>query len=67
MTTMERQIWGSSATAQRDTLSFRYTIDGLGNTKANPVPIIKNTCSIMGKAARIQEQKGKHSHDFLNH
>lgn len=58
---MERQIWSSNATAQRDTLSSRYTIDGLGKTNN------KHTCSIMGKAARIQEQKGKYSHNFWNH
>lgn len=67
---MERKIWGGNASAQKDTLSPRQTTDGLGKTKANPVPIPadnKNLCSIMGKPARIQEQKGKYSQDFGNH
>lgn len=54
---MERQIWSSNATAQRDTLSSRYTIDGLGKTKANPAPIINTHAPLWEKLLEFRNKK----------
>lgn len=39
------------------TLSFRYTIDELGDTKANPVPIIKTHAPLWEKLLEFRNKK----------
>jgi hypothetical protein len=65
------QQWkGKFGATQKDTLSSRHTTGELGKTKANPIPIPadnKNSCSIMGNAARTQDKKENTPKIWGNH